>query len=255
MSKFCNGCGAGLKLNAKFCSSCGLEVVPDDIPAENASTIRGQTLQLIDKLKAHFDPMAETYERLIELNAQYEKLKKPGTGKDVIIGGIVMGVLAFFGGALLIGLGIFPTLVFIAGILFICLCIIGVISGIMDESKGNPKIKQYEISKKSMEEEIPALDALLHEHYDSYPQCPISFEYSMPPILNELRERVISGRADTIKEAIQCMLDDTHKAEMLELQKQTAESAKKAAESAKDAARSASTTSLLIAMNSLKRRR
>ena len=87
MSRFCNGCGAGLKLNAKFCSSCGLEVLPDDIPVENASTIRGQTLQLIDKLKAHFDPMAETYESLIELNAQYEKLKKPGTGKDTIIGG------------------------------------------------------------------------------------------------------------------------------------------------------------------------
>ncbi|MEA4970625.1 MAG: zinc ribbon domain-containing protein [Candidatus Pelethousia sp.] len=251
----CKGCGSELNDDARFCSACGTQASMGDAPVEKTRVLRVQTLQLIDKLKAHFDPMAETYERLIELNAQYEKLKKPGTGKDTILGGIIMGVLAFFGGALLIGLGIFPTLVFIAGILFICLCIIGVISGVMDESKGNPQIEQYEISKRSMEEEIPALDALLHENYDSYPQCPISFEYSMPPILNELRERVISGRADTIKEAIQCMLDDTHRAEMLELQKQTAQSAKKAAESAKDAANSANLSTLLIASNNLRRHR
>ena len=52
--------------------------------------------------------------------------------------------------------------------------------------------------------------------YAEYPLCPIGPEYSNPDVLYALLQVIQSGRADTIKEALNILIDDSYRQKMQE---------------------------------------
>ena len=69
-----------------------------------------------------------------------------------------------------------------------------------------------------------------------YNNCPVSFEFSNPMYLEYFVHLMENGRADSIKEAINLFIDDTHKRKLLLIQQQIAMNAEFAAQAASDAA-------------------
>lgn len=94
-------------------------------------------------------------------------------------------------------------------------------------------------NKKKIQSMLKRLGSIaneLTEHYHAYGYCPIGPEYSNPAIIDGIIRIVRSGRADTIKEALNVMLNDAHKTTMELAAMQTANSARSAAAGATAAA-------------------
>ena len=66
------------------------------------------------------------------------------------------------------------------------------------------------------EKRYASLSKELFDHYISYPNCPVGPEYINPQILSLLHSVLLSGRADTVKESINLVIDETHRAKVRE---------------------------------------
>lgn len=68
--------------------------------------------------------------------------------------------------------------------------------------------------------QLSQISSELEEHYKSKSlPMKLAFEYSDPRVIDMLIDILKKGRADTLKEAINCMLDDQYKAETLKATK------------------------------------
>lgn len=76
----------------------------------------------------------------------------------------------------------------------------------------------------------------LKAHYSKLQNCPVPFEYSYPLTIADITKHIESWRADNVKEAIQCLIEDIHREQMIELQKETNKNTQKAANAASTAA-------------------
>jgi len=88
---------------------------------------------------------------------------------------------------------------------------------------------------KQAEKTISALIDELMTHYTAYTanaEFPVAFKYSSPDVLLELISLISTGRADSIKEALNCFEEDIHRYNMMETQKQIIESTKEVADAA-----------------------
>ena len=75
-------------------------------------------------------------------------------------------------------------------------------------------------------------DELLDElwsNYISYGPCLLGFEFTIPENLEEIRDLLLSGRANNIRDAVNTMLDDKHKRQLESLAAATAKYAQQAA--------------------------
>ena len=95
----------------------------------------------------------------------------------------------------------------------------------------------FEVKRKkqvqSVKERLENVENELTQHYQACANCQIGPEYTHPAVLERIHGLIQSGRADTIKEAINLMLSDLRMEEMAELQRVTAANAASAARSAK----------------------
>jgi hypothetical protein len=99
--------------------------------------------------------------------------------------------------------------------------------------KGHAKVKtQIEL----INQQLITIETELQTHFNAYPNSPVSLEYSNPKIIDVLKHNIASGRADNMKESINCMLDDFHKQQTLLKQDEIARNSKNAANAASTAA-------------------
>lgn len=90
-------------------------------------------------------------------------------------------------------------------------------------------LNYYQNRYKQLSEELDA-------HFKNYGYCPVAESYTNPKILREIREPINIGRADTIKESMNLLVQDAHNAEMESHAAATANSARNAARGANVAA-------------------
>ena len=64
------------------------------------------------------------------------------------------------------------------------------------------------------------IDAIV-DWYNEYPQCPLGVEYCHPDILNTIYNLIRQGRAETIKEALNVFISDSHNAAMMRIAEET----------------------------------
>ena len=215
MSKFCMYCGKELPDNAMFCSGCGKKADLSSVEPENHTQGTHQNSEdIIDALKtckSIFAPVQQKYDSRNQLQVSLS------SKTNYFILFVVFIVIGFVLGNAL------DYTFWEMGIqtLGVMSCWIGI--GLVVPLLITLKIKSNERNQAAM---LVNLNSELEANYQTK-NLPVklAFEYSDPRIIDVLIDILKKGRADTIKEAINCMLDDQYKAEALRLQKEAKSSA------------------------------
>lgn len=202
--KYCSFCGESMDDTALFCSKCGNKI------DSSTKTDNRKLLSDLEKCKSAFVTHQQKYD--IRNQAQFELIKKPFLSGAwlyvvcLIVGFRISDALDYtFWSMGIQGLGVMGTLIGI-----------GIVLPIIVSNKR--KEKRHENQKKYDE-----LQSELIRIYESTQlPLPLAFEYSDPRIIGNLIDIVRVGRAESLKEAINCMLDDEHKLEMINAQKESA---------------------------------
>lgn len=215
MSKFCMYCGKELPDNAMFCSGCGKKADLSSVePEYHTQGTQQNSEDIIDALKtckSIFAPVQQKYDSRNQLQVSLS------SKTNYFILFVVFIVIGFVLGNAL------DYTFWEMGIqtLGVMSCWIGI--GIVVPLLITLKIKSNERNQAAM---LVNLNSELEANYQTK-NLPVklAFEYSDPRIIDVLIDILKKGRADTIKDAINCMLDDQYKAEALRLQKEAKSSA------------------------------
>lgn len=269
---YCSKCGSLIADGSSFCSKCGNAVegssqIQNYVPTSAISQqgeIRKASIIEINKMIQYFgqkESQYNEYDNCIEKIAYYNGPRpqiqvNANRGTPMKVPGVIMTVVGSF-------FSIFMTMLVensassngAAGMLIFGLAIlsIGIFLIVTGNKKNQAFIKEYNEKKASIlkqyEDRLYELAEELNNHYLNYGYCPVAASYTNPQILTLIREPIDLGRADTIKEAINVMIQDSHNSEM-ELQAQMA------AQAAASTARSSKATAFFTAgtfINTLRR--
>lgn len=201
----CTGCGAELADDARFCNKCGKEmnsatqVVPvtrSSAPVNDAVAFK-QQLQVsahetVDKLREYFEPSRQHYDRYITESNELENLTAPRiTGMVVGIIIIIIGIWATIDTKEPVGIIIFSVIAAIPILLYM------------------RKRKKYYSTKEELEHDISALWGNITDYYGKYPEeNPYGILECNPTVLDQIKQILTQGRAWTLEDALQRLMDD-----------------------------------------------
>lgn len=201
---FCSKCGSQVADGTAFCPSCGnslLAANPVDVGAQQyniqKNSVRQSEISELDRAIRHFDQKRDVfkeYDLVSELVDDYAA----GAKKSLLVWGIIITVLGVF---ILAGGGGAGSLAFIlpGGAM--------IAGGILMQVNNKKKLAYFK-------SEYARLSAELYDHYLACPNCPVGAEYANPDILDMIMGVLQSGRADTIKEAINLLLAEANQAQV-----------------------------------------
>ncbi len=266
MSKFCTDCGTQLEDAAKFCAKCGKVQTVKETQEQlnpnckiegqggentkfeqkncnqsgttNCASEKNNLLDELENASQYFEQKQSSYDNFINLEDRKIRLKKPN-GFALFVVGVILAFLFYC----IISFNFYE----LDGWILILVSFVGfgVVLPIMIFNKGNAKVKNQLVS---IDQKSSEIETVLHEHFNAYHNSPVSYEYSNPRVIAILKTYISSGRADNIKEAINCLIDDYHKQQMLSKQDEIAKNSK-------DTANAASFASLFVAGTFLKTRK
>lgn len=196
-----------------------------------------ELLSELKKANEYFSVRLSDYNMISTLEKQYNEIGNVTKASDVMKFGFKGVAMFLFATFIFMLLGwetcFFITLLISAASMLIIIG--GIVLAIIDNSNDYKRWKKFDSQKDQVEAKAEKLFNELKRYHADYPDCPVSFEYSYPPTIEEVISLISSGRADSLKEAIQCMIDDEYKEKMLGLQAEAAKNAKEAANAASSA--------------------
>lgn len=222
---FCHHCGAQNPDGVTFCGACG-KPVADSTQRNSRQTTRNTEVMELERMIRYFSQKAAEYEEYDRLGAQIRSSK----GKHVSL--LVWGIIAVCIGFTIIGLAsgssddAFKLIVASAVIVPGAAMIVGHIF----------YAKNYDKKAAQTRSRYEALGRELMDYYQAYGVCSVGAEYTNPANLAAIRDTILSGRADTIKEAINVLVDDAYRNSMQQYAAQTALNTAAAARGAKASA-------------------
>lgn len=264
---YCSNCGSEIDEGNKYCNKCGSpiggQIITINSPLGQQEITRRETLNELDRMIKFFGRKEKKYDEYDACSEMIAYLNDPKArvkvnmiwGRPFKIWGIILMSCSFpialvfaseFGSP---GNPVYQNAIpffiifLIAGLI---LLIVGIIKNGIYESE---QIKQKDLLLRQNQDRIVELSTELMKHYNAYGYCAVSSAYTNPKILSAIRDMVYSGRADTIKEAINVMIQDEHYSEM-ELQATlNAQSSALTAQYAASAARGAKVAAFFSAAN------
>ena len=225
---FCNHCGAQNPDGALFCSACGQSVsggVQINIHQQinNRQQVRAAELAEMERMLRYFSQKGEQYAEYDRLAQQMVRLSK-GKHYSLLVWGIIIAV---FGS--LIYFGTFSQMDNVQkGVLAVALLVPGaaMIVGHVFYAK------YFDGNRARAVQRFNEVGAELTAHYQHYGLCSVGAEYTNPANLSVIYDTLQSGRADTIKEAINILVDDAYRSNMQHYAAQTARNTAAAARGA-----------------------
>lgn len=221
---FCNKCGTQLPDGSVFCSSCGCDMSANSTNGVSAPTmnygaqfmqaqqyqmqknaVRNGEMETLKRAYEHFNIKRAEFQSYDDVSKKLNHYSR-GARTGLLVWGIIITVIALTIIAPLLGGDNSGT----AMVFFLMFLIPGslmIFGGIMMKVNNKKKFAYYE-------GEYIRLSNILNEHYKAYPQCPVGAEYSNPEIIEVIMGILESGRADTIKEAINVLVNEVNQAEM-----------------------------------------
>lgn len=223
---FCNNCGKQNPDGAKFCNSCGANLFTasqntvDEIQNERHK-LRNAEIAEIERMIRYFSKQTTLYDKYDRLSAQIDNFSK-GKHYALLVWGIIVSFLGMITTSALSGeqagalAGVIP---FLIGQGMIIGHIVYAVS--------------FDKRKNEFEARINQVTSELLDYYNDYGMCAVGAEYTNPSNLAAIANTIKIGRADTIKEAINILIDDAYKNNMQSLAAQTARNSAAAARAAK----------------------
>ena len=204
---FCPNCGQQIADGSAFCSVCGkstTNITPAPVMDFQAQkqAVRQSEISALSQALNHFNQKRDEfteYDYVCELVNHYAK----GAKSSLLVWGIIIatvGLLCCLAGEEAF-LGSLIAFVVPGGAM--------IFGGIMMKVKNRKNYAYFQ-------QEYARLSEELANHYVAYPNCPVGPEYTNPEILEIILGVLQSGRADTIKEAINLLIDDAERSEMSE---------------------------------------
>lgn len=200
---FCQNCGKQISETDSFCTYCGNQM-HSFVQKSNLqrNDIRKNEIEELKSIISHFSLKTETYREYDSICLKVEQLNN-GKSVRLLVWGIILTALgAFFSISSIVESAVYNGL-FALSFLFVFLPGIIMILFFIRHSKN------YDKAKASCFKKYSELSSELFNHYLKYKNCPIGVEYSNPDFLCFLLEKIYSGRADTIKEALNLVVDDS----------------------------------------------
>ena len=283
---FCSNCGSQIKEESKFCNVCGAPVDDQQFLSKNSGLTsinqheitRKDSLDEMNRLITYFGKKQSKYDEYDKCVEQIEYYSNPGTVVQVDEAGFQYGGGTGkgqkVGGAWMLGAAVvFFLMTLVAGgirsntgvkllIVSIALLAGGIVLLVVGNKKSDAYNDAYNLYRKNRsskqkaekerllkhyKERYNQLGEDLSNYYENYGYCPVAASYTNPRILREIRKPIEMGRADTIKEAMNLLVQDAHNAEMEAQAAATAQSASMAAQSAANAARGAKVAAFFTA--------
>ena len=271
---FCVNCGAQISEQHKFCPGCGASnaaantsavvstnqgAVPQynqnsygnmpqnmnygnpyySTPYNDGMAVRQSELETMDRLINYFSAKQHVYDEYDYASNMIYRLSRFG-GKAALIWSIILlaASFAFFISSITAGTNdlynsyeqeeMAATFV-ILGV--VSLVAGGGLMGLFLGLKGKRRRQLVHFTDRYYQ-----LSDELYRHYCGYANCPIGPEYTNPSNLAVVKRTIISGRAYTIRDALNILVEDAHRARMEDLATQTAQYAQQAAQSAQQIA-------------------
>lgn len=211
---YCPSCGKPNPENASFCSTCGNRFVSVPQAPQPVSDIQAQQYQMqnaalrkgsIDSLYsaiAHFSQKSAIFEEYDYVCHQINRYSR-GAKASLLIWGciaVTLGLMFAVTGedeafaAVSIGLFVIPGILMIVG---------GILMKIFNKR-----------TTRQLKERYAALTNELYNHFAVCPNCPVGTEYVNPRVLGLLLEIIQSGRADTVKESLNILMDKRRQAQV-----------------------------------------
>lgn len=261
---FCSHCGKEMAVNGSYCSYCGkltnntTQVQPKSYsqPQGYQRNIQRQCeIAEVEKMINYFYQKSSQYNEYDWVNERLYKLSRCSSA-HLIVWGCILLTLGMYGIICLIAMlatweaksiDVFSYSYedIIPGVVFSATIIPGIILVLS-------YVKRFKSHNKEMAYCLKRFDELSNElyiHYISYKNCPIGPEYTNPSNLQVIYQTIVSGRADTTKEALNVLVEDAHRKKMEDLAETTARYAQAAAQASASAASSARTASFFAAAN------
>ena len=158
------------------------------IQYQQRSAMRQIEISVLSEIIRHFSAQQGSYDAY-DSNAKNLVYYAKGATDALLVWGIIVTVLGIIFSNIAVGFGM---VFWIPG----CMMIFG---GILMKVSSRNKLNKCRNTHKQLTQE-------LYQHYLKYTNCPVGPEYTNPKILQVLMNILQSGRCDSIKEAINCML-------------------------------------------------
>lgn len=222
--RFCSNCGQKLSDSNRFCAGCGATIGMPTGPdprlvqyyAEQAEAQRKSQLNLLDELIEYFSRKNALFDRYDQLGDILIRYQSNGGPIAMVFWSIIL--MVFGGICTVMGLGVSFQDGSAIVMMFMGLGII--VGGVFMHIGGKRKRRNYYEARRRYTQELDEITQELYDHYLACPNCPLGPEYVNPSILQALRVTFISGRADSIKECLNVMIEDANQEEMADYVRQ-----------------------------------
>lgn len=226
---YCCHCGTKNPDGAGFCTKCGQKMITADSSelstvkvkaapslVEETFSVRDQNLQELNKMIQYFGKKQHFYEEYESLQSAIEEASTQTPEKWCKnLGGKILHKFVPVYISIAIAVGGFIGIIQggTDGIIVGLLCIVGAVLLARHFLK-----KDYEDRSQSevnyYYERLNTVGNELDKYYRAYGKCIVGYEFSNPKILRSIANMIRSGRADTVKEAINRLLEDNHRSYM-----------------------------------------
>ncbi len=196
--KYCTNCGSQIPANMQFCPTCGAP--QNGGYQQQYQNTRDNTLKELARMHDYFAQKQSEYNEFDRLNAALPAMNHVGF-KPLLIFGIIIVTISF--------------MIFAAGsngLGFVALLIGGSMIGGFIAIEVNRK-KRVQNTKDRIDE----IALSLMDHYQKYGNCPLDVDSTYPQNIAELYDLVKSGRADTLKEALNIQINDARMNQMSQM--------------------------------------
>ena len=212
---YCNNCGMQNPDGATYCNGCGKPITANaekDSFNERKSNRNSEIIEL-ERMIRYFSKMSDKYDEYDRLTSKINLYSK-GKHHALLVWGIIL---------LAIGTFVFSATTSQLSndlkVLAAIVCLIpgaGMIVGYIFYSRN------FDRNIYNLTEKRDKIADELMEYYEDYGICSVGAKYTNPTNLSIIKDTIQSGRADTIKEAINVLIDDTYRNKMQQLATQTA---------------------------------
>ncbi len=225
---FCTSCGCQLLDGAVFCSNCGTPqngMIPI-LQSQQSFMVQGQILERqsglaeIDRMLNYFGPKQDMYNQYYKLARSIQSDSRVKLVPLLVIG-IYIICIAMMG----MSFNYRSAADIVIGIVVIIHGIAMIIAYIMANSARKNRLPRSK-------EEFQYISDELIQHYMNYGPCLLGIEYTNPSFLWDIKNLILSGRAYSVKEAINTMNVDANFARLQMLAKQAADASRRAANNA-----------------------